>query len=75
MKLTVVFANTYRTYIGVVHENQFFPYEKRTVQIEFTEEQKELLKKRFVGSSGNEKMYEEIFEAWIEEERVGDNEG
>ena len=67
MKLTVVFANTHRTYMAITHENESFPYTFRTVRIELTEEQVKKLERKVVGVIGETDRKEEIFNSWLED--------
>ena len=62
-------ADTYRTYIAAVHENESFPYRKRIVQIELTPEQLEQLKPRVTGWDSGSEMHEEILDCWFEKEK------
>lgn len=67
--LTVVMVNAYRSYIAAVYEEQSFPYSRRTVQIELTDEQMKLLEPRECGNISGEKrqMLEEIERCWLED--------
>lgn len=64
--LTVVLADTYGTEIAVIHENSYRPYQRRTVQIRLTEEQRAALAPRYVGMRGPDPVHEEILECWLE---------
>ena len=64
--LTVVFANTWRTTVAVVHENQELPYSFRTVRVELTDEQMKALEPRVVGQDGTIDVYEDIYNSWLE---------
>jgi len=68
MKLTVVFTDTYRNTIALVHENEYFPYKFRTVQIKLTEEQIKQLQPKYLGNSNGCDYYEELYNSWIESE-------
>lgn len=69
MKFTVVFADKYVTYIGQVFEGgQHCPYQRRTVQIELTEEQVKQLQPRVVGQNKGKEIKEEVFDSWLEVE-------
>lgn len=60
--LTVVMANTYRTEVSIVHENDHHPYIRRTVQIELTEEQRAQLEPQLLAPE----RHEEILDCWLE---------
>lgn len=62
MKLHFILADTYRTYIAVVHENEHVPYRRRIVTIELTPEQMEAIKPRKVGKDRGKDVYEELLE-------------
>lgn len=66
MKVTVVFANTHRNRMALIHEGERFPYQYRTVQIELTPEQQAMLKPEEVGSERGQPVYEEIYNSWLE---------
>ena len=66
MKLTVVMLDRQRTRFAIVYENQSVPYGKRTVQIELTPEQLEMIRPRKVGTEGGVDVFEEIGEHWLE---------
>ena len=66
--LTVVMLDDLITETAIVHENQWRPYGKRTVQIQLTEDQRAQLRPRHVGSSNGKERYEKIFDAWFEPE-------
>ena len=66
MTLTVIFRDTNRTRLAVIHENDWVPFQKRTVQIELTPEQEEALKPRHVGVHCGQDVFEERGECWIE---------
>ena len=40
LTLSVIIEDRYRTYVGMVHEQQVVPYGRRTVQIQLTPEQR-----------------------------------
>ena len=65
-KITFVLADTYSSYMRLVHENKSVPYSKRIVQIELTPEQMEKIKPKFIGKKGKEEIFEEILECWLE---------
>jgi ACT domain-containing protein len=65
--LTVIMADTQRTYISIVHENEHKPYGRRTVQIELTDEQRRQLEPRYTGNiSPGAEQYEEVLYCWFE---------
>lgn len=68
MKVTFVLADTHRTYVAVVHENEHVPYRRRTVTIELTPEQVAQLAPRRVGVSQGADVYEETLTCWLENE-------
>lgn len=68
--LTVVFANTYRNEIAVIHENQSIPWTFRTVQIRLTNEQREQLRPKCLGSSAGKSRHEELYNSWLERVEV-----
>lgn len=70
MRVTFVLANTHRTYVAIVHENEHVPYRRRTVTIELTPEQVALLEPRVVGIDGGKEVYEEHLACWLENEKA-----
>lgn len=66
MKVTFIIANTYATECSIVHENEWRPYPKRTVTIELTSKQCEQLRLKKVGSRGQEPVFEEIHDCFVE---------
>ena len=64
--LTVVLADTWRTYMSVVHENEHRPYGRRTVQITLTPEQQEAIRPQCVGQGGGVEKYELVLDCWLE---------
>ena len=64
--LTVVLADTHRTMVSIVYENDHMPYRRRTVQIELTPEQREALAPRYLGRDGKEAAHEEVLDCWLE---------
>ena len=64
--LTVVLADTWRTYMSVVHENEHRPYGRRTVQITLTPEQQEAIRPRKVRRGGGFEKYETVLDCWLE---------
>ena len=68
MRITLILANTLRTEIALIHENESRPYERRTVTLQLTDEQIAAIRPRFVGSNGGADRYEEILNVFIDEE-------
>lgn len=66
MKLTVILANTWSTYLAMAHEGERRSYQKRTVQIDLTPEQLAKIEPRYVGDNGTTKMKEDIMECFLE---------
>jgi len=66
MKLHFILADTHRTYVAVVHENEHVPYRKRIVTIELTPEQMEVIKPRKVGEMQGKEVYEELLDVILE---------
>jgi hypothetical protein len=64
--LTVVLADTHRTHMAIVHENECMPYRRRTVQIELTPEQMAAIAPRVVGSDRGQDVHEELVTSWLE---------
>ena len=64
--LTVVLADTYGTYLAVVHENEHRPFQRRTVQIPLTDEQRHKLRPRHTGMDRGKPTHEEFLTAWLE---------
>ena len=64
--LTVVLADTHSTYVAAVYENERLPYRRRTVQIELTPKQRDLLSPRKVGVLQGKEVYEQIIDSWLE---------
>ena len=60
--LTVILADTQSTYIAVVHENEHRPYERRTVQVKLTEEQRRAIAPLRTGMT----THEAYLQAWLE---------
>jgi hypothetical protein len=67
MKLNVIFLDTNRTRVALIHENQMIPYGRRHVQIELTPEQIKQLQRQQVGQSGEGIVYEELGDVWLED--------
>ena len=66
LKLTVMIEDRYRTYVGIVHEQQQVPYGRRTVQIELTPEQNANLRCEKLGTAIRQPVYEVLRECWLE---------
>ncbi len=66
MKLHFILADTHRTYVAVVHENEYVPYRKRIVTIELTPEQMEKIKPRKIGEMQGKEVYEELLDVILE---------
>ena len=64
--LTVILADTQSTYIAVVHENEHRPYERRTVQVKLTEEQRRAIAPLRTGMNGGKPTHEAYLQAWLE---------
>jgi len=68
-RLTVVFADTHRTRIAAVHENEYFPYSFRTVHVALTTEQLIQLTPKMLGHDCGHSVHEEVFNCWLEDEK------
>ena len=66
MRITFVIANTFRTMLAAQHENQSYPYKKRTVTIDLTTEQLRQLKLNYLGNNQGVNVYEEYLDCYIE---------
>lgn len=64
--LTVVLADTHRTRIAIIHEGESLPFQRRTVHITLTDEQRAELAPRLCGKDGHHEAYEEIAGCWLE---------
>ena len=64
--VTVVLADTQGTYLAAVHENEHRPYQRRTVQIRLTDEQRRALRPRHTGMNAGRHTHEEHLDAWLE---------
>jgi len=67
MKLTFIIADELANRMRLQYENEFFPYRKRTVSIELTQEQIEQIGIKEVGIFEGTKVWEVIHEVWVEE--------
>lgn len=65
--LTVMFVDTLRTQMSIVHENSFLPYKKRIVHVPLTEEQIKLLEPRVTGKWSGVDQFEEIGDTFLED--------
>ena len=65
--LTVVMANSWVTYGAIVHEQEWMPWERRSVRIELTPEQMQKLQPREVGTDRGKPIYEFIAQCWLED--------
>jgi len=64
--LTVVLIDDTPNYIAIVHENEWRPYGRRTVQIELTDEQRRQIAPRETGMISGKQTHEQILQAWLE---------
>lgn len=64
--LTVVLVDDTPNYVAIVHENEWRPYARRTVQIRLTDEQRRQLAPRETGMIRGEKQHEQVLQAWLE---------
>lgn len=71
MKLTVVMTDSFKHDMGLKHENEYYPLNFRTVQIELTEEQISQLIPKITGydicNGERTEYYESIHNSWLEE--------
>jgi hypothetical protein len=67
--LTVIFVDSFRKEIALVHEDENFPYQFRTVQIQLTDEQVNQLQKKEIGKRKGIPVFEEIYNSWLENEK------
>jgi DNA-binding MarR family transcriptional regulator len=70
VKLHFVLADTYRTYVAAVYENEHRPYKKRIVTVGLTPEQEEAIRPREVGMRNGARVYEEILDVILEEQEA-----
>lgn len=66
MILTVIFADTLRTRMAIVHENEHLDYSRRTVHVELTAEQVAQLQPRVIGTEYGKSVTEEIDRVFLE---------
>lgn len=64
--LTVILADSGPTDIALTFENECRPFVRRTVQIELTHEQRELLRPRSTCRIGEKDIYEHVERCWLE---------
>lgn len=64
--LTVVLIDDTPNYIEIVHENDWRPYGRRTVQIRLTDEQRRQIAPRSTGMIRGKHTYEDVLQAWLE---------
>ena len=64
--LTVVLIDDTPNYIAIVHENEWRPYGRRTVQIRLTKEQRRQIAPRSTGMISGKHTYEDVLQAWLE---------
>ena len=68
MKIAFVLADTYRTYVAHVYENEHMPYRRRVVMISLTPEQEAAIAPQVVGMDSGVEKHEEIIECFISHE-------
>ena len=64
--LTVVLIDDTPNHIAIVHENEWRPYGRRTVQIRLTEEQRRQIALRSTGMISGKHTHEDVLQAWLE---------
>ena len=64
--LTVVLIDDTPNYIAIVHENEWRPYGRRTVQIRLTDEQRRQIAPRTTGTISGKQTHEHVLQAWLE---------
>ncbi|MYD87715.1 MAG: hypothetical protein F4Y14_16945 [Acidobacteria bacterium] len=64
--LTVVLIDDTPNYVAIVHENEWRPYARRTVQIRLTDEQRRQLAPRATGMIHGKQQHEQVLQAWLE---------
>ena len=64
--LTVILIDPSPNNAAIIHENEWRPYSRRTVQITLTEEQRRKLAPRTTGSIRGGHTYEHVLQAWLE---------
>jgi len=64
--LTVVLIDDTPNNTAIIHENEWRPYGRRTVQIKLTEEQHRQIAPRRTGTIRGEHTHEQVLQAWLE---------
>jgi hypothetical protein len=64
--LTVVLIDPSANNAAIIHEGEWRPYDRRTVQIRLTDEQRRQFAPRSTGTVRNERTYEHVLQAWLE---------
>ena len=64
--LTVVLIDGTPNYIAIVHENEWRPYARRTVQITLTDEQRRQIAPRSTGMINGTQTHEQVLQTWLE---------
>lgn len=64
--LTVILIDPSPNHAAIIHENEWRPYGRRTVQISLTEEQRRKLAPRTTGTIRGEHTHEHALQAWLE---------
>lgn len=64
--LTVVLIDTTPNNTAIIHENEWRPYGRRTVQIRLTDEQRRRIAPRTTGMIRGEHTHEHVLQAWLE---------
>jgi len=68
LKITFIFADTYRTEVAITCEGEHMPYRRRSVTITLTPEQMDKITLKKVDIRHGEIAYEEIVDCFIENE-------
>ena len=68
MRISFIIADTYRTEIAIIHENEHRPYGRRVVTIDLSPEQEKALELRKVGMRGMKAVKEEILDCFVSNE-------
>ena len=64
--LTVIIIDREPTMAAIIHENEWRPYQRRTVQITLTEEQRRQVEPRQTGYADGRIQHEDILQCWLE---------
>ena len=64
--LTVVIMDRNPTITAIIYENEWRPYDRRSVQIHLTEEQRRQIEPRKTGYVDGRMQHEEILQCWLE---------